>query len=34
MDPVTGKAQLQAFESSTRFEMYDADVPLQNSDLK
>jgi hypothetical protein len=24
VDPATGKAQLQAFESSTRFEMYDA----------
>ena len=34
MDPVTGKAQLQAFESSTRFEMYDVTVPLQNSGLK
>jgi hypothetical protein len=28
-DPVTGKAQMQAFESSTRFEMYDAKVPVK-----
>jgi hypothetical protein len=34
IDPVTGKPQLQAFESSTRFEMYDESVPLQKSDLK
>ncbi len=34
MDPATGKAQLQAFESSTRFEMYDASVPLANSGSK
>ena len=30
MDSMTGKAQLQAFESSTRFEMYDVAVPGQN----
>jgi hypothetical protein len=27
VDPVTGKQQPQAFDSSTRFEMYDANLP-------
>ena len=33
-DPVTGKAQPQAFESGTRFEMYDAALGARNPDTK
>jgi hypothetical protein len=31
IDPVTGKPQARAFESSTRFEMFDSNVPLELS---
>lgn len=31
IDPVTGKPQAQAFESSTRFEMFDSTIPLELS---
>jgi hypothetical protein len=31
IDPVTGNAQVQPFESATRFEMYDAALPLRHS---
>jgi hypothetical protein len=34
VDPVTGKAQTQAFESVTRFEMYDATVLRRNTGPK
>jgi hypothetical protein len=34
VDPETGKAQMDAFDSSTRFEMYDTSVPLKNTILK
>jgi hypothetical protein len=34
IDPVTGKPLPQAFESVTRFEMYDAAVPVQTAGQK
>jgi hypothetical protein len=34
VDPVTGKAQMDAFESSTRFEMYEVSVPLRTTTMK
>jgi len=34
MDPVTGRALLEAFESSTRFEIYDASVAPKGSSPK
>ena len=34
IDPVTGEKQAQAFESGTRFEMYDAALPPRSSGSK
>ena len=34
IDPVTGDKQAQAFESGTRFEMYDAALSSRNSESK
>jgi len=34
VDPQSGKPQPDAFESATRFEMYDAALPLRGAELK